>query len=142
MYILWNAGLDEAQAGIKVSGRKINNFRYADDTIFMAEFLYDSLVAQMIKTINLLPALLETQVWSQGWGDPLEKEMATHSSILAWKISWMEEPGRLQSMGRKESDKTEQLRFCFCFVAESVELKNFLKVNKETEKVGLKLNIQ
>ena len=68
--------------------------------------------------------------------------MATHSSILAWKISWMEEPGRLQSMGRKESDTTEQLRFCFCFVAESVELKNFLKVNKETEKVGLKLNIQ
>ena len=69
--------------------------------------------------------------------------MATHSSILAWKISWMEEPGRLQSMGRKESDTTEQLRFCFCFVAESVELKNFLmKVNKESEKVGLKLNVQ
>ena len=55
----------------------------------------------------------------------------------------MEEPGRLQSMGRKESDTTEQLRFCFWFVAESVELKNFLmKVNKESEKVGLKLNVQ
>ena len=41
----------------------------------------------------------ETQVRSLGWEDPLEKEMATHSSILAWKIPWTEEPGRLQSMG-------------------------------------------
>ena len=41
----------------------------------------------------------ETQVQSLGWEDPLEKEMATHSSILAWKIPWVEEPGRLQSMG-------------------------------------------
>ena len=39
-----------------------------------------------------------------GWEDPLEKEMATHSSILAWRIPWAEEPGRLQSLGRKESD--------------------------------------
>ena len=43
--------------------------------------------------------MLETQVQSLGWEYPLEKEMATHSSILAWKIPWMEEPGRLQSMG-------------------------------------------
>ena len=41
----------------------------------------------------------ETQVSSLGWEDPLEEEMATHSSILAWKIPWREEPGRLQSMG-------------------------------------------
>ena len=41
----------------------------------------------------------ETQVQSLGWEDPLEKEMATHSSILAWEISWIEEPGGLQSMG-------------------------------------------
>ena len=41
----------------------------------------------------------ETQVRSLGWEDPLEKEMATHSSTLAWKIPWTEEPGRLQSMG-------------------------------------------
>ena len=40
----------------------------------------------------------ETQIWSLGWEDPLEKEMATHSSILAWKIPWSEEPGGLQSM--------------------------------------------
>ena len=55
-----------------------------------------SSVAQMVKS---LPAVRETQVRSLGWGDPLEKEMATHSSILAWKIPWMEEPGRLQSVG-------------------------------------------
>ena len=55
-----------------------------------------SLVAQMGKN---LPAMQKTQVWSLGWEDPLEKEMATHSHILAWKIPWMEEPGGLQSMG-------------------------------------------
>ena len=55
-----------------------------------------SLVAQMVKG---LPAVRETWVQSLGWEDPLEKEMATHSSILALKITWMEEPGRLQSMG-------------------------------------------
>ena len=47
------------------------------------------------------------QVQSLGQEDPLEKEMAAHSSILAWKIPWTEEPGRLQSMGLKESDTTE-----------------------------------
>ena len=46
-----------------------------------------------------LPTMWETQVWSPGREDPLEKEMATHSSTLAWKIPWTEEPGRLQSMG-------------------------------------------
>ena len=55
-----------------------------------------SLVAQMVKH---LPAMRETWVRSLGWEDPLEKEMATHSSILAWRIPWTEEPGRLQSMG-------------------------------------------
>ena len=55
-----------------------------------------SLLAQKVKN---LPAVRETRVQSLGWEDPLEKEMATHSSILAWKISWTEEPGGLQSMG-------------------------------------------
>ena len=55
-----------------------------------------SLVAQ---TVKHLPAMQETWVRSLGWEDLLEKEMATHSSTLAWKIPWMEEPGRLQSMG-------------------------------------------
>ena len=55
-----------------------------------------SLVAQRLKR---LPALRETWVWSLGQEDPLEKEMTTHSSILAWRITWTEEPGGLQSTG-------------------------------------------
>ena len=55
-----------------------------------------SLVAQMVKSLT---AVWETRVRFLCWEDPLEKEMATHSSILAWKIPWTEEPGRLQSMG-------------------------------------------
>ena len=54
------------------------------------------LVAQIVKK---LLAMKETQVWSLGWEDPLEKEMVTHSSILAWEIPWTEEPGRLQVHG-------------------------------------------
>ena len=49
--------------------------------------------------VKRLPAMLETWVLSLGWEDPLEKEMATHSSTLAWRIPWTEELGRLQSMG-------------------------------------------
>ena len=51
----------------------------------------------------------ETWVQSLGWGDPMEEEMATHSTILAWEIPWTEEPGMLQSGGHKESDAAEQL---------------------------------
>ena len=58
--------------------------------------VWTSLVAQMVKR---LPAMRETWVQSLGQEDPLEKETATHSSTLAWKIPWTEEPGRLQSMG-------------------------------------------
>ena len=57
---------------------------------------FASLVAQMVKH---LPAMWETWVRPLGWEDPLEKEMANHSSILAWRIPWTEDPGRLQSMG-------------------------------------------
>ena len=53
----------------------------------------------MAQRIKHLPAVHETWVRSLGWEDPLEKEMATHSSILAWRIPWTEEPGRLQSTG-------------------------------------------
>ena len=48
----------------------------------------------------------EMQVWSLGWEDPLEKEMATHYRILAWEIPWTEEPGSLQSLESQESDKS------------------------------------
>ena len=53
----------------------------------------------MAQRLKRLPAVQETRVQSLSQEDPLEKEMATHSSILAWRISWTEEPGRLQSMG-------------------------------------------
>ena len=82
-----NAGQDEAQDGIKIARRNINNLRYADNT---------SLLAQMIKN---LPVMQETQVQFLGQEDPLEKGMATHSSTLAWRIPWTKETGRLQSTG-------------------------------------------
>ena len=53
----------------------------------------------MVQRVKLLPAMQGTWVRSLGQEDPLEKEMATHSSTLAWKIPWTEKPGRLQSMG-------------------------------------------
>ena len=58
----------------------------------------------------------ETWVRFLDWEDPLEKEMATHSSNLAWKIPWMKEPGRYGPWGHKESDKTEKLHFTFNLV--------------------------
>ena len=65
----------------------------------------------MVQRLKRLPAMRETWVQSLGREDPLEKEMATHSSILAWRIPWMEELGGLQSTGHKESDTTERLHF-------------------------------
>ena len=56
--------------------------------------LWASLVAQMVKN---LPAMRETWLQTLGWEDPLEKKMATHANILAWRIPWRERPGRLQS---------------------------------------------
>ena len=58
-----------------------------------------SLVAQMGKSLPAIQILLKMQVQSLGWGDPLEKGMATHSSNLAWRIQWTEEPNGLQSIG-------------------------------------------
>jgi len=67
-------------------------------------YLYQaSLVTQMLKNFS---AMQEPWVLSLGQEDPLEKERATHFSILAWKISWREEPGRLQSMSHKQLDMT------------------------------------
>ena len=67
---------------------KVENYIY--------QMLLCALVAQSVKDP---PAMWETWVWSLGWEDPLEKEMAIHSSIPAWEIPWTEEPGGLQSMG-------------------------------------------
>ena len=63
-------------------------------TVFIV--IRTSLVAQMVKCLS---TMRETQVQSLGWEDPLEKEMAIHSSTIAWKIPWTEEPGKVQSMG-------------------------------------------
>ena len=71
--------------------------------------MWASLVAQSVKN---LPAVRETRVRFLSQGDPLEKEMATTSGILAWRIPWTEEPGGLQSMGLQESDTTQQLNYC------------------------------
>ena len=57
------------------------------------------LVLPLVQQVKNLPALQETWVESLGWGDPLEKDMTTYSSVLAWRIPWTEEPGRLKSMG-------------------------------------------
>ena len=73
-------------------------------------YLRASLVVQRLKC---LPAMWETWVRSLGQEDPLEKETATHSSILAWRIPWKEEPGGLQSTGHKQPDTTERLHLHF-----------------------------
>ena len=69
----------------------------------MVIFSRASLVAQLVKNLSTVQ---ETWVRFLGWEDPLEKEIATHSSILALRIPWTEEPGRLQSMGSQESYMT------------------------------------
>ena len=77
---------------MKVEGERISNCREANVlTLEVLQRERTSRVAQMVKH---LPTMWETRVQSLGWEDPLEKEMATHSSILAWKIPWTEEPGR------------------------------------------------
>ena len=102
-HIMRNAGLEKTQAGIKIAGRNINNLRYIDDTTLMERV---SLVAQMVK---FLPAMLETWVRSLGWEDPLEEGMATHSSMLAWKIPMDSAAWWATVHGVSESDMTEQL---------------------------------
>ena len=77
---------------MKVEGERISNCREANVlTLEVLQRERTSRVAQMVKR---LPTMRETRVQSLGREDPLEKEMATHSSTLAWKIPWMEEPGR------------------------------------------------
>ena len=73
---------------------KVLELQYSVPLIYLIPWA--SLVAQRLKC---LPAMREIQLRSLGWEDPLGKEMATHSSILAWRIPWREEPGGLQSMG-------------------------------------------
>ena len=67
--------------------------------VMNAVFCHLNFMSAVAQTVKRLPAMRETWVQSLGQEDPLEKEMATYSSTLAWKIPWMEEPGGLQSMG-------------------------------------------
>ena len=74
----------------------------------------------MVKRLSIMR---ETRVQSLGWEDPLEKEMAIHSSTIAWKIPWTEEPGRLQSMG------SQRVRHDFTFI---FTFKNEVQFKRET----------
>ena len=72
---------------------------YVNYTTILKNSSYPTQALLVAQRLKRLPGMLETQVRSLGKEDPLEKEMATHSSTLAWRIPWREEPGRLQSMG-------------------------------------------
>ena len=86
-----------------------------------------SLVAQAVKN---LPAMQETWVWSLGQEDTLEKGMASHSSIVAWKIPWTNEPGQLQSTGCTESDTTEYKCTCIKDSCHLSIINDFLSLKK------------
>ena len=85
---------------------------------------YRERASQVAQTVERLPAMWETQVGSLGREDPLEKEMAPHSSTLAWKIPRILEAGRLQSMGLQRVVTTERLHF--------LSLTYFLYIEKDT----------
>ena len=69
----------------------------------LSAYIYCRCMASLVtQTVKCLPAMWETRVWFLGKEDPLEKEMAAHSNILAWKIPWTKEPGRLQFMGSQK----------------------------------------
>ena len=85
----WDYGCSRWQVGIWA-------FNFTDKKIESKNYRGASLLAQMVQN---LPAMPEIQVWSLDWGLPLEKGMAAHSNILAWRTPWTEEPGELQSMG-------------------------------------------
>ena len=96
--------------------------------------LQASLVAQ---TIKHLPTMSETWIRSLGWEDPLEKEMATHSSTLAWKIPWMEEPGGLQSMESqrvRHNWATSLLSFFLCCHTKGLSYRSTEEQNRARNK--------
>ena len=105
---MWGRGPASALGGVPehVFGEHVSSAPYCRCCVFMVSYshIQASLVAQMVKN---LPAMQETRVQPLGREDPLEKDMATHSSTLVWRIPWAEEPGGLQSWGHKESDMTE-----------------------------------
>ena len=94
---------------------------------YSLQYSWASLVVQMVKNP---PAMQETWVWSLGWEDPLEKGMTTYSSILAWRIPWTEEPGRLRSM---ESQSQTRLSYFHFLIRNGLDaFKNFRVFRIET----------
>ena len=91
------------QSILKVDAKKKKSVLYTSSFNLRPQIVKATQIILMysllVQSVKNLPAVQETRVQSLGWEDPLEKKMATHSSILAWKISWTEEPGGLQSMG-------------------------------------------
>ena len=82
----------------------------------------------------------ETWVQSPGWEDPLEKEMATHSSILAWRSPWMEKPGDPSPWGHKELDTTERLYFHFLYLlVEALSLCHLFHPTSKICQISLKM---
>ena len=88
--------IKQEMARVNVNILGIKELRWTEMGEFNLDWLRASLVAQIVKC---LPTMRETWVQSLGWEDPLEKEMTTRSTILAWRTPWTEEPGGLQSMG-------------------------------------------
>ena len=91
-----------------------------------------SLVAQRVKH---LPAMRETWVWSLGWEDPLEKEMATHSSFFAWRIPWTEKPGCLQSTGSQSRTRLSDFTHSWNLFAHCVKKVTLLFQNMRPMKM-------
>ena len=104
-------------------------------TFIVDPLLRASLVAQRLKR---LPGMQETWVRSLGWEDPLEKEMATYSSTLAWRIPWREEPGRLQSMGSQGVGHDWVTSLSFLYPSWSPKCLQFLKRLVDWVKEGKK----
>ena len=88
--------------GVAKSQTRLSNFHFwrrewQPTPVLLPEEFHGQRTCQVTQRLKYLPAMQETWVPSLGWEDPLEKEMTTHSSILAWRIPWTEEPGGLQS---------------------------------------------
>ena len=101
-------------------------------------FLKCIMISLGAQTVKPLPAMWETWVQSLGREDPLEKEMATHSSTLAWKIPWTKEPGRLQSMGsqRVGHDRATSLHFTSREERKLNHIKFSMKTREGIKRVG------
>ena len=125
LYLRWLEGWGGAHSSISShTQRPVSSIRWSPRCLtalhtgvpFLEFLTLPGVLCLLAQTIKSLPVMQEAQARSLGQDDPLQKQMATHSSIPAWRIPRTEEPGRLQPMGVTESDTTEQLHFHFCFL--------------------------